>query len=647
MQVLLRTTAAALLFLSSLCVAKESGGPHYVGPETCALCHKDIAASQAETAMANTWQGRFASWLPPSFSASVMSDNFRYAIASSKGMLIYSAPFPGRANLSLPIEIAMGGKRHGLGFLVRLNQIDGLTLARSALLQARYAWSPEQHKLLLAPGCSPEKPSDGESSLGLVLSPNFETRCLACHGQPDQRGSGVHGGVHCEGCHGPGSEHLRNLGRGDTRAGILNPKRLSTEESMAVCAQCHVGLARFSDPSPEDLLIANQVRAIRSSECFLQSGRAFSCTACHDPHRGDPPTATARTVEVCLGCHAQSVGRHAAICPIDAKANCVACHMPAVDKGPLHLVDHLIRVHPEQNIKLPAGAIRVQTEITPIIEYLRLIATNTTESASAALDRLQQGESFYQVARDLSGDKSSVIGGYLGEVNLATLGSGLAERAAKLNYGETSSIVKSGDRWIILQRLPRDFRSDAERLEQEAEAIGAQGDSAGAVRKAQSALMIYPHFLRALNFIAAIYANNGEVKKAADVLRVTANMYPNDAGTQFMLGSALAFTGQQDGANAAYRKAIALNGDFLPAYASLGAALYSANDFKAAIGTFRAGLQIDPMSAELYYDLGLALRKAGDEDAALQAIAIAGKLQPRFVSDPPSTAVQPNQPGSF
>src|SRR5439155_225027 len=76
------------------------------------------------------------------------------------------------------------------------------------LIQARYSWSFSQNKFVLAPGCPVEKPHSYETAFGIVLSPAFERRCLECHGQPNTLGAGKNGGVHCESCHGPGSQHL-------------------------------------------------------------------------------------------------------------------------------------------------------------------------------------------------------------------------------------------------------------------------------------------------------------------------------------------------------------------------------------------------------------------------------------------------------
>lgn len=569
--------------------------------------------------MATTWQGRRAPWLSASFDALVAGD-FSYEVKREAGGLIYSIGGVDGPKIGLPVEIAMGGRRHGLGLLAPIEQVDGIPLARRALVQARYAWSPEQKKLLLAPGCSAAKPQSMEAALGLVLSPGFESRCVSCHGQPMVRGTGESGGVHCESCHGPGSGHLAAVGRGDSQGGIVNPQRLSTEDSIAVCAECHVGLARFSDPSAGDLLIANQVRAIRSSECFLQSGKAFSCTACHEPHSDSAEGDDRLAVKACLGCHASGVKMHAAICPVNASTGCIGCHMPSVEMGPLHLVDHLIRVHPEQKVQAGAkGGDELGTQVRPISEYLRMIATNSKQAAEAARDRIERGEQFYNVAREMSVDNTAAIGGYLG-LKAADGATG------NLNYGETGGVVQSGGRWVIFQRLPRDFRWDAEQVEQEAEDLAAHGEVAAAIGKAQQALMIYPHFLRALNFIGYTLANSGNPQKAVSVLQVAARLYPNDARTEFALASTLGLVNDRAGAAEGFRRTIALDGDLVEAYGKLGTISYSGGDWASAIKTFRQGLQIDPMCAELYYDLSVALEKSGDAAGAKQARALASGL---------------------
>jgi tetratricopeptide (TPR) repeat protein len=575
--------------------------------------------------MANTWQGPLTSWLPPTFRVSVSSDFF-YELKREGAALNYSVAGPGTTKVNLPVGMIVGGQRHGLGFLIPVRQIDGTPLARPALIQTRYTWSPDKKKLLIAPGCTESRPQSLESALGLVLSPTFEERCLSCHGKPNPVGSKTGGGVQCESCHGPGSEHILAVGRGTPEEGILNPKRLSTEGSIAVCAQCHVGLTRFSDPSPDDLLIANQVRAIESSECYLQSRRAFSCTGCHDPH-GETAAGNEKAVKTCLGCHSSEASSHAAICPVNSRTECVGCHMPAVEMGALRLVDHVIRVHPDQRLQPIRHGNNLRTQIKPVSEYLRLIASRTATDASLALDRVRRGDSFYQVARETSTDQSAAIGGYIGRRTLTDLGDDLADEAARLEYGETSRVIASHGRWVILQRMPRDFRWDAEQLQHRAETLAAGGNAAEAIEKAQEALKIYPHFLRAISFIGMTFTQSGNPRKGADVLRTGERLYPDDAKTEFALASTLLLLNDRPGAAAAYRRVLALESDFTAAYLGLGTILYSQDDWRSAIQTFREGLQIDPLSAELNHDLSLALRRAGDTSAADEAEALARKLQ--------------------
>ncbi len=593
-------------FLLMACQTASPADGHYVGPEPCALCHKDIAVKQARTAMATTWQGRLTPSLPSTFDAAV-SDDLPYELKRTGDTFSYSV-----AKMSLPVDILMGGRRHGLGFLIPLSQVDGIPLARPALIQARYAWSPEKKKLLLAPGCSSAKPQSLEAALGLVMSPTFEKRCLSCHGQPNLLGAGKTGGVHCESCHGPGSQHLVN-----PRQGIINPKRLSTEDSIGVCAQCHIGLARFADPSADDLLVANQVRAIKGSECFVQSGKAFSCTTCHDPH--NDATDDKQAVQACLACHASGVKKHAAICPVNAAEGCIACHMPSVEMGPLHLVDHLIRVHPEQKIQAASHGAELKTQVPPISGYLRIIVTKTAEAAATARERIRAGESFYTVAQETSVDQTASIGGYLGRRTF--------DAGERLDYGETSEVKQQKDgRWVILQRLPRDFRWSAEQLQREAENLAASGDAAAAIKKSQEALKIYPHFLRALSFIGITFAQSGNARKGAEVLALAVRIYADDAPTKFALASVLEALGETARATEGFRQTIALEPDFTAAYGKLGMISYSAGDWENAIKTFRQGLQIDPMSTELNYDLGQALMRSGDVAGGKQAAELARKL---------------------
>ena len=615
-----------LLFFAASCPAANTSNKHYLGPDVCALCHKDIAATQMKTAMATTWQNTDTAWLPPAFRAEVKEGPDPALLSEIRRFsdrFEYSAILGNRPKITLPIEALLGGKRHSIGFLSRINQLDGLPLPRTALLQARYAWSPTENKLVLAPGCPVEKPHSYQTAFGIVLSPVYEERCLTCHGKPNTLGAGKKGGVHCESCHGPGWQHLQAVSKGNAHSGIINPKKLGTEESIEVCAQCHIGLTKFSDPTPDDLLIANQVVALKSSECFIQSSKAIACTACHDPHK-DVAEANVLSIKACLGCHSTAVKQHAAICPVNPSGSCLGCHMPAVEIGPFHLVDHQIRVHPEKGFPVHSNTDALQSQIPPKQECLRLIVTKTREDAEKAGQRLARGEPFSQVALDLS--TVTLPGGYLGSKQLTDLDNILAKVAVTMTYGETSGIIHDGDQWVILQRMPRDFKWQASQLEQQAEVLLRSGNPVAAIEKIQQALVVYPHFLRALILLARVLREAGNPQRTAAVLRVATAIYPNDAEAALELGRTLGKLGHKADSREQYRRAITLEPDLVSAYDYLGTALYESGDLRGGIDVFRQGLNINPLSANLYYRLGLALTQIGDAPGAQQAMALAAKI---------------------
>ncbi len=623
------------LCLTPFCFAGPSGeAVHYVGAQACALCHKDIAATQTKNAMANTWQGTVAPSLPLHYNARITEGSappLAYEIRRLGNRFEYLIAMPDGAKVTLPVRVIMGGTRHGVSFLADIDQVAGIPLERPALIEARYVYSSAHNALVLSPDSISEKPASYVAALGSALSPAFEVKCLTCHGQPNTLGAGKERGVHCESCHGPGWTHLQAVGKGNPRQGIVNPKRLSPDQQLDVCAKCHIGFTYFADPLPNDVLVSNQVTALRNTECFIQSGKALTCTTCHNPHRDSTDDEQA-SVKACIGCHSPTTRRRAAICPVNASGNCLGCHMPQVEKGSFRMVDHWIRVHPEQGMKATGHDQNLRSQIQPLYEFLRIIVTDDPGKAEAATRRLAKGEPFFSVARDVSIDATAAIGGYIGGMSLGDMDPKLAAAASRLQYGETSAAIDMGNRWMILQRLARDFKWEAEQLHEQAAALKLHGDARGALEKEKLALIAYPHFLRGLIFMGVTLAENGDVQQANGILQFAARLYPNDATTQFNLGLTLGGLGRRTEEVQAYRRAIELEPDLVSVYENLGAALYSAGEKRGAIDIFRRGLQVDPLSPVLYYDLGLALEQQGDPSRAKRAMTLATKLDPAVVS---------------
>ena len=618
-----------VLSLAALCSGADGDQDQYAGAEVCGSCHRNLADSQSKTAMANTWHGGGAAFLPFHFDQKKTEGNGKasYEVRRADEKLEFSVTSAGKRELVVPVHAVVGGKRHGISFLLAVDQVGGISLERAALIEGRYALS-HLGSLVLSPGFLKE-PGDHEDELGRVLSPTFEQRCLACHGQPGTLGAGKQGGVRCESCHGPASAHVRSSTGGNRGQHLVRPQTLKGDKIMEVCAQCHTGLSAtsHSDPMPEDVLVSSQVPALRNSECFVQSEGKLTCTTCHNPH-ADSAAVAQSSNDVCLECHSLRAPQHAAICPIDRTQGCVGCHMPLTDSESFRLTDHWIRVHPSPVPKTQSRDESLRSQIVPKREFLRLIVVESDEKANAAIQRLAKGESFSKVAHELSIDPSAPGGGYVGDMELSDMDPKLAAAAAHLPHGGNSGVIEVGGNRIILHRLPRDFKWEAERLFHEASDLNNRGDRAGAVEKDQQALQVYPYFLRALVLMGTVLGQAGEVTRASDILRFAVQLYPRDAFSQFDV--ALTLDKQPAAQIDAFRRAIELDPDMIAAYQSLGAALYSAGQATEAIATFRRGLQIDPLSAVLYYDLGLALKEQGDLAGATRALELAARLDPEI-----------------
>jgi len=569
--------------------------------------------------MAKTWLGSAAAFPECQFAEG--SNNYR--VTRNKQQTLFSVANSGSEPWTVPVAGLIGGKRHGFSLLLSLDELGGIPLARPVRLEARYALSPAG-ALILSPGFPKQPPQDLEHTLGKVLSPAFEIRCLTCHGKPGTLGAGQAGGVRCESCHGPASAHVASLQSTEKdKQQIVKPASLHGANSMEVCAQCHSGFkpGSQSDPLPQDLLVSSQVPALRHSECFIQSGGQLTCTSCHNPHQ-DSAAVPQTSVAVCLRCHSLSVSGHAAICPVNQTQGCIGCHMPNAQLDSFRVADHWIRVQPDAAITHHTQDPTLRSQVIPKREFLRLIAVASDEDMKTVTDRLAKGDSFSSVAHDLSKDQSAAAGGFIGDMALADMNPALAAAAAHLAEDSDSGVIQVANNRVILHRLPRDFKWQADRLYHEALKLNDDGDRLAAIKKARQALDAYPYQLKGLVLMGIMLRQAGDVTRSLSFLGFAAQLYPQDAATQFDIAMAQNSEDQVT----QLRHVLDLDPDILAVYRSLGTALQASGQRAAAIEAFRAGLQINPLSAVLYHDLGLALRAQGDTAAAENALALAARL---------------------
>ena len=535
-----------LLTLSSLALASGDG---YLGRDSCAGCHQSISQSHLRTNMARTWRGIAVNpQIPANYSEKHTEGPaplIEYQLRRTGQELRYQVQMPGQPALDFPIEGMVGGDRHGLSFLFRVPSLDGLPLPRARLLEARYFHYAEGNRLAFSLGFPEEKPTNYETAFGRVLTPYLENRCLSCHGAPRTHGTRVETGVSCENCHGPGQAHLAALGAHSKDLHIFNPGKLPVPDRMRPCTQCHAGSSVIEDPMPDDTLISDQVTALKNSECWRQSGGDITCTNCHNPHQ-DAPRAVlvARAEKTCLRCHSLTVTRHAGLCPVNRATGCVGCHMLNETRGAFTIAEHWIRVDPAQ--KSAAGKYNPawRTTIAPSRLFLRKIVMDDKDKAAAVRQQLLSGESFFELARANSVERGTINGGYLGDVEAGQLDPAWSAAALKLRPGEISGVVEARGKYVILQRMPRNFREDAEVVFNKAMELRKQGKQQESMNEMLEALKIYPHLLRALTWLGAAYGQSGNPSVSVGILTIATQLYPRDAGAHFNL--ALAYGAQGD-----------------------------------------------------------------------------------------------------
>jgi len=158
--------------------------------------------------------------------------------------------------------------------------------------------------------------------------------CGTCHTtgyKPEGHQDGMEGmigtwaepGITCEECHGPGSNHV-----GDPY-GVA----MMVDRSSDACGSCHFrGDVEVIDASGGFIKHHEQFE-----EQFQSKHRALECIACHDPHAGviQAREAGTDTVRVqCDSCHFQEA-QYQASTVMQGFVDCIDCHMPRIAKSAL------------------------------------------------------------------------------------------------------------------------------------------------------------------------------------------------------------------------------------------------------------------------------------------------------------------------
>lgn len=332
-----------------------------VGADTCAACHADIAATQAEHPMARSATAVSEATRDRWFSDEMLARAVHWPEALGSrpayrtGGEAVRFEAPGADPSSVAVEAVFGSGLRGLT-PVAFAPDRRLRELRLSFSRARDGWFP-------TPGGE-----DDPDPLGDLDSAEASANCLGCHATAlawdaedrfDPHRAVL--GVTCERCHGAGAAHVEAQSAGAS-GGIFHPGRLPPPEQVAFCGQCH---RQPTDFEPRQILarepgLARHAGAsLMMSACFRESPpeRAITCTECHDPHRPDPATP-ARARVVCLRCHQQPETLHAAAGGIpEDGGDCASCHLPT-EREAFHgtpFTDHWIR-RPREPPPTPASS---------------------------------------------------------------------------------------------------------------------------------------------------------------------------------------------------------------------------------------------------------------------------------------------------
>jgi predicted CXXCH cytochrome family protein len=523
------------------------------------------------------------------------------------------------------------------------------------------------------------KPGDPLHWTGIDQNWNFQ--CAECHSTNlrkayDAGSATFHTtwselNVACEACHGPGSSHVawakKERGSGDyagkglalalderrgaawafasdAHTATRTPARASSRE-IDTCGRCHARAARFSDdyaygkPGGDAQRRATLDEGLYWSDgqmrdevynwgSFLQSrmnAQGVTCSDCHDPHS---LKLRATGNAVCTQCHAASAfdtNAHTHHAPGTAGAACASCHMPTTTYmvvDPRH--DHSLRIprpdltvklgvpnacnacHDKQSAQWAADAVkRLWGDHPPrgYQQFAEALAAGTAgaKGARGGLLTLVDDPSQPAIVR---ASALARLGPFLTPTAIASVARALNDPDSIVRMAAVGAL-SNADAPTRARYLPR-MLSDPARVVRMDAALALAGQTEnGLAPDARAA------FARALDEYVAAQNYN------ADRPEGHAN-----------LGNLYARRSDAEHAIAEYRKAIAIDPTFVPAYVNL-ADLYRARGVDSeAEKAAREGIARNPQAAALYYALGLTLVREKRAAEGLASLAEAARLAP-------------------
>jgi predicted CXXCH cytochrome family protein len=512
-------------------------------------------------------------------------------------------------------------------------------------------------------------------------SQNWNSMCAECHSTHLQKNYDPASetfattwseiDVSCEACHGPGANHVAWAGktpeqssqdparglvvRLDERKGIrwssdpetgrvARSSPRTTDREIEMCARCHARRSPITREyvAGEPLLDHYLPRLLQTGlyhpdgqiddevyvyGSFLQSrmyAAGVSCSDCHEPH------SLALRVPgngVCLQCHAAKKydsAAHHFHDPDSAGGRCAECHMPAqtyMVVDPRH--DHSLRIprpdlsvtlgtpnactncHDDRPAAWAAGQVREWYGGVPkgYQHYADALAAarRGEPAAGRALAQLARDSATPDIARATA---LAGLGPYLGPETIQTLVDGLYAEDANMRAGALQG----------LENAPAELRLQL--------VFPALEDPLRAVR-IEAARLLAP-----LRRGELTDGQRAKLDRGLQEYIESQQAMAERPQAQLNLGNLHAELGDYEQALAAYRTALELNPDFVPAWVNQADLQRARGEEAAAEKLLRKATQRLPESGDLHHALGLSLVRQQRTAEALEELRQAARLAP-------------------
>ncbi|MFT7287246.1 MAG: putative CXXCH cytochrome family protein [Halieaceae bacterium] len=509
---------------------------------------------------------------------------------------------------------------------------------------------------------------------------NWNTRCAECHStQVEKRYDAlsksfdtryVEEDVGCEACHGPGSNHVALAQQGQLptdplggfamslaqrgnwafpegediarRQSPLGDKNLIDRTQIDSCGRCHARRSTLGDYEYGKPLSDTHRLSLLGAPLYHHDGQILDedyvygsfvqskmhlagvvCSNCHEPHSN---ALRAEGNAVCTQCHKAAVfdapehHRHAGG---SSGAQCANCHMPTtVYMGVDSRRDHSMRIpRPDLSVMIDTPNAcnschsdkSAQWALDTLHDW-NMPPRGTAAHPALAMEALERGDS-RGIPRlvDLAGDST------VAPVWRATALEGAAAAASPEALALARSLAGSADPLLrisavrALQQLPIQQRFSA--------LAPLLGDPVLGVRL-EAALGLAPTPLEQVDD-----TTRRVLLASFEEYLTVQNQHADMPAIQMQLGLFHLARGDFPAAEAAYREALTLNPQLIPARLNLADLLRSQQREDEARTQLAEAAEIAPDSADVMHARGLLEARTGDRSAALDWLGRAAALE--------------------